>query len=136
MGCDEPLQVRGRRAWFGSLLTHINAVRSHMWFMPRMLRTIVRSALMTALIFGPTATHAAPANKRALTTPPKMTGVEECCKQQGGTYNGKCTIYDWSEDGSMGREDALRQCISQKTGARREQIPIRRTYTDRPGVNY
>jgi hypothetical protein len=129
------LRLKGR-GWFGSFLTHINAVRSQMWFMPHMIANIVRSALLAALIFGPTAADAAPAKKRAPTTPPKMSAVEECCKQQGGTYEGKCNIYTWSEHGGIGRQDALRQCISSKTGLRRDQIPIHTRYIDRPGANY
>ncbi len=104
---------------------------------PRMILTkFLLAATAVALIVGSTAAQSATARKKVPSISPKMSAVEECCKQQGGTYDTICHIYSWSEHGPIGREDALRQCISSKTGLRRDQIPIHPRYIDRPGANY
>jgi hypothetical protein len=102
------------------------------------LATLLLSTMAVALILGSTTAGSAPARKKAPTASSGASAVEECCKQQGGTFEpvSRCTIYDFSEHGSMSKQDAFRQCISSKTGLRRDQIPIHQRYIDRPGANY
>jgi hypothetical protein len=68
-----------------------------------------------------------------------MSAAEECVKQQGGSYDPvrkKWLIHDYSEMGGTAKADALRECVSRKTGAPRSQISVPTYYIDRPGVNY
>jgi hypothetical protein len=104
-----------------------------------MLTKLLLSATAAGLIIGSTAVLSAPAKKRAPSTSPKISAVEECVKQQGGSYDPvskKWLIHDYSEMGGTAKADALRECLSRKTGTPRHQIPVPTYYIDRPGANY
>jgi hypothetical protein len=96
-------------------------------------------AIALALIVGSTAAESATAKKRPPRASPSISAVEECVKQQGGSYDPvrkKWLIHDYSEMGGTAKADALRQCLSRKTGAPQNQISVPTYYIDRPGVNY
>jgi hypothetical protein len=109
-------------------------------FVSRMMFTkVLRSATAVALSVGLTASVPASARKKAPSASPKMSAAEECVKQQGGSYDPvrkKWLIHDYSEMGGTAKADALRECVSRKTGAPRSQISVPTYYIDRPGVNY
>ena len=100
---------------------------------------LLLSTFVVGLILGSSMANSAAAPRRAASTPAQASALEECCKQQGGTYDPArkgCSIYTFSEMIMAGAHDTLRQCLSSKTGVRRDQIPIRTRYLDRPGSNY
>ncbi len=96
-------------------------------------------AIALALIVGSTTAESATAKKRPPRASPGISAVEECVKQQGGSYDPvrkKWMIHDYSEMGGTAKADALRDCLSRKTGTARGQIPVPTYYIDRPGMSY
>ena len=107
--------------------------------MSPMLTKVLLPPFVVGSILGSSIVNSASAPRRVASTPTQASAVEECCKQQGGTYDPamkRCAIYTFSEMAVAGAHDALRQCLSSKTGVRRDQIPIHTRYLDRPGSNY
>src|SRR5262245_17833045 len=108
--------------------------------MSPMLTKVLLSTFVVGLTLGSNMVSSSPAPRKAASAPAKtLAAVEECCKQQGGTYDPArkhCAVYTFSEMAMTGVHDVLRQCLSSKTGVPRDQIPIRTRYIDRPGSNY
>jgi hypothetical protein len=100
---------------------------------------VLLSTFVVQLILGSSIVNSVAAPKRAASTASQTSALEECCKQQGGTYDPalkRCGIYTFSETIMTGAHDTLRQCLSSKTGVRRDQIPIQTRNLDKPGANY
>jgi hypothetical protein len=99
---------------------------------------VLLSTFVVGLILGSSVVNSAAAPKRTATTS-QASALEECCKQQGGTYDvaqRRCGIYTFSETIMVGAHDTMRQCLSSKTGVRRDQIPIQTRNLDKPGSKY
>jgi len=92
---------------------------------------LLLSTFVVGSILGSTMVDSASEPRRPTSAPAKALAVEECCKQQGGAYDPAkkgCTVYTFSEMAVSATHDAIRQCLSSKTGIPRDQIPLNTRY--------